>query len=41
MTFGIVKSTGVLSSASVVVMGTLGVTTLHPRGIKSLPLRSR
>jgi hypothetical protein len=32
MTIGTVKGTKVLSDTDVVVMGTLGVTTLHPRG---------
>jgi hypothetical protein len=29
---GMVRSTGVLSDDGVVAMGTIGVTTLHPRG---------
>jgi hypothetical protein len=38
MTVSPVRSARVLSSDGVVVMGTLGVTTLHPQGPKDLEL---
>jgi hypothetical protein len=42
-TIEMARGAGVLSDGGVVVMGTVGVTMLHPRemGIQSLPFHSR